>query len=108
MGLFVNLKGKGRKDSESNKNIINEKAEILIDAIRDSIEIARTSPDLEIKKAKLKDAMKKVIHLMDMANHHPFLVSKKLSAIYVSIREIRNEIKAMESKRISFDKREVA
>jgi hypothetical protein len=108
MGLFVNLKSMGRKESDSDKNSVNRKSELLIGIIRDSIETARISPDLEIKKTSLDIAMKQVIELLAMANRYPFIASKKLSSIYTSIREVRNEIKLMESLNIPFDKREVA
>jgi hypothetical protein len=108
MGLFINLSGVIRKDSESNRNRVNQQSEALISIIRDSIETARVTPNLEMKKASLDFAMKKVIDLIALANRHPFIASKKLSSIYVSIREVRNEIKSIESETVPYSKLEVA
>ena len=108
MGLLFNFKGIIRKESESSRSQVHKKSEVLITIIQESIEIAKVNPNLEIKKARLDFAMKKVIELISMANRHPYIESKKLGSIYASIREVRNDIKALESVMVPFSKREVA
>jgi hypothetical protein len=50
----------------------------------------------------------KIIELISLINKYPVVESKKLSAIYNAIREVRTEIKALESKVIPLNKRDVA
>ena len=95
-------------ESESKKERVNKQSENLIEIVSESLQIAKISPNLEVKKARLDYAMKKVIDLIAHINRHPSIDSKKLSSIYVTIREVRNEIKSMESAINPFGKREVA
>jgi hypothetical protein len=108
MGLFFNLTGGIKKESESKKSRVCKQSEMLIEIVNESIQIAKVSPNLEVKKARLEYAMKKVIDLIALINRHPSVDSQKLSSLYVSIREVRNEIKSMESTINPFGKREVA
>jgi hypothetical protein len=108
MGLFFNLTAGIKKESESKKGRVSKQSEMLIEIVNESIQIAKVSPNLEVKKARLEYAMKKVIDLIALINRHPSIDSKKLSSLYVSIREVRNEIKSMESTINPFGKREVA
>jgi hypothetical protein len=108
MSLFVKLKSGKKKYSEAFMSSVNQQANSLIHIVRESIQIANASPDLETKKARLEFAMKKVIDLIALSNRFSFIDTKKISATYTSIREVRNEIKAMESVTKSFNRREVA
>ncbi|MBK7213187.1 MAG: hypothetical protein IPH88_07825 [Bacteroidales bacterium] len=108
MGLFINLKSNKKQYSEAFKSSVNQQANSLILIVRESLQIANASPVLETKKARLEFAMKKVIDLIALANRYPFIDSKRISSTYTAIREVRNEIKAMESDVKSFDRREVA
>jgi hypothetical protein len=108
MNFFVSLKSEKKKYPESVMSNVNQQANSLILIVRESIQIANNSPDLETKKARLDYAMKKVIDLIALANRYPFIDSKKISATYASIREVRSEIKSMEAIVKAFDRREVA
>jgi hypothetical protein len=108
MGLFFNIKSGKTKYSPAFKNSVDQQANSLIVIIRESVQIASASPNLEIKKTRLDFAMKKVIDLIALANRYPFIDSKKISATYNSIREVRNEIKMMESEGVSYRNLEVA
>jgi hypothetical protein len=108
MSLLVNLPGSKSKDPAVVKMTAKQQSEKLMAIINESIQIGLTSPDLETKKARLEYAMKKVIELISLINKYPVVESKKLSAIYNAIREVRTEIKALESKVIPLNKRDVA
>jgi hypothetical protein len=108
MSLFGNSKSTRKKYSEAFMTSVNQQANSLIHIVRESLQIASASPDLETKKARLEFAMKKVIDLIQLSSRFSFIDTKRISSTYVTIREIRNEIKAMESVRKSFDRREVA
>jgi hypothetical protein len=108
MNLFSSLISVKKKDQESTKRSVNQQTEMLIEIINESIEIAKVSPNLEVKKARLDYAMKKVIDLIALVNRYPFIASKRLAPLYASIREVRNDIKSMESVMARFGNKEVA
>jgi len=107
-GLFKKRKKEVQKDSSSLRKNVNQQSDILIGLINESLEIAKVSPTLEAKKARLDFAMKKVIELIALANRHPYIATKKLANIYSSIREVRNDIKSMETIMVRVGKKEVA
>lgn len=97
MGFFDNMfKGiKHYPDSVRKRVILS--AESLSRIVIESIASASNSNDIDTKKSRLDYAMKKLVELIKLANEYPFLDFRKISSIYDSIREIRNEIKEMES-----------
>lgn len=96
MGFLDNVfKGSG-KYPKSFVNSITHSAETLYTIVNESIQLAMSAPDLDTKKSRLEYAMKKLVELIKLANEYSFLDFKKISSIYESIREVRNEIKQME------------
>lgn len=96
MGFLDNVfKGSG-KYPKSFVNSITHSAETLYTVVNESVQLAMSASDLETKKSRLDYAMKKLVELIKLANEYPFLDFKKISSIYESIREVRNEIKEME------------
>lgn len=96
MGFLDNMFKGGSKYPKSFVNSITQSAESLYTVVTESIQLASTSNDLQIKKSRLNYAMKKLVELIKLANEYPFLDFRKISSIYDSIREIRNEIKDLE------------
>jgi hypothetical protein len=96
MGFLDNVfKGSG-KYPKSFVTSITQSAETLYTIVNESIQLAMSAPDLDTKKSRLDYAMKKLVELIKLANEYSFLDFKKISSIYESIREVRNEIRQME------------
>jgi hypothetical protein len=96
MGFFDNM-FKGMKHyPDSVKKKISNSAEGLTRIVNESIALASAAPDIETKRSRLDYAMKKLVELIKLANEYSFLDFRKISSIYDSIREVRNEIKEME------------
>lgn len=96
MGFFDNVfRGKGKYPNSVVKSV-KQSAETLNTIVNESIQLASSSIDLETKKSRLDYAMKKLVELIKLANEYSFLDFRKISSIYESIREVRNEIREME------------
>ncbi|NVO21705.1 MAG: hypothetical protein HXX13_18545 [Bacteroidetes bacterium] len=108
MGLFNNLFKSKRVDTQSRSVRVLKRADLLLEVIRESIEIAKVTPDVDDKKARLEYAMKHVIELIALSNRYPIVNLKSLSTYYASIREIRNEIKLIQTVGVPYNKLEVA
>jgi hypothetical protein len=96
MGFFDNMFKGVKHYPDSVKKRISHSAEGLTRIVNESIALASTATNVETKKSSLDYAMKKLVELIKLANEYPFLDFRKISAIYDSIREVRNEIKEME------------
>jgi hypothetical protein len=96
MGFFNNMFKGIKRYPESVKKRISHSAEDLTRIVNESITLASASSDIETKKTRLDYGMKKLVELIKLANEYPFLDFRKISTIYDSIREVRNEIKEME------------
>jgi hypothetical protein len=96
MGFFDNMFKGMKRYPDSVKKRISHSAEALTRIVNESIALASTSSDVETKKSRLDYAMKKLVELIKLANEYPFLDFRKISTIYDSIRDVRNEIKEME------------
>ena len=81
-----------------------QSAEALNTIVNESIELASSSSDLETKKSRLDYAMKKLVELIKLANEYSFLDFRKISSIYDSIREVRNEIREIERPAVRHEK----
>lgn len=96
MGFLDNVfKGSGKYPKSFVKSITHS-AETLYTVVNESIQLAMSASDLDTKKSRLDYAMKKLVELIKLANEYSFLDFKKISTIYESIREVRNEIKELE------------
>lgn len=97
MGLF-NLGSKRRKSYPASViRSMTQTAEELNAIVTESVQLAASASDLDIKKARLEYAMKKLVELIRLANEYSFIDFRKISAIYESIREVRSEIRDLES-----------
>jgi hypothetical protein len=96
MGFLDNMFKGVKHYPDSVKKRISRSAEGLTSIVNESIALASTATSIETKKSRLDYAMKKLVELIKLANEYPFLDFRKISAIYDSIREVRNEIKEME------------
>ena len=68
MGLFDSMFKSGGKYPASFVRSIIQTAESLYIVVSESIQLASTSSDLEIKKSRLDYAMKKLVELIKLAN----------------------------------------
>lgn len=96
MGFFDNMFKGIKHYPDSVKKKISQSAEGLTRIVNESIALASTETNIETKKSRLDYAMKKLVELIKLANEYPFLDFRKISSIYDSIREVRNEIKELE------------
>jgi len=96
MGFFDNIFKGVKRYPDSVKKRISLSAEGLTRIVNESIALASAATSIENKKLRLDYAMKKLVELIKLANEYPFLDFRKISSIYDSIREVRNEIKEME------------
>jgi hypothetical protein len=96
MGFFDNMFKGIKHYPDSVKKKISQSAEGLTRIVNESIALASAATNIETKKSRLDYAMKKLVELIKLANEYPFLDFRKISSIYDSIREVRNEIKEME------------
>jgi hypothetical protein len=96
MGFFDNMFKGIKRYPDSVKNRITNSADGLTRIVNESIALASASTNIETKKTRLDYAMKKLVELIKLANEYPFLDFRKISSIYDSIREVRNEIKELE------------
>jgi hypothetical protein len=96
MGFIDNMfKGNGRYPKSVFKSV-TQSADVLNTIVNESIQLASNATDLTTKKSRLDYAMKKLVELIKLANEYSFLDFRKISSIYDSIREVRNEIREME------------
>jgi len=76
---------------------MTQAAEELNAIVAESVQLAAEASDLDIKKARLDYAMKKLLELIRLANEYSFIDFRKISGIYEQIREVRSGIRDMES-----------
>ncbi|MBK7212181.1 MAG: hypothetical protein IPH88_02550 [Bacteroidales bacterium] len=96
MGIIDSLFKGGKHYPRSVVKSVTQSAEALYTIVNESIQLAGAAPDLDTKKKKLEFAMKKLVELIKLANEYSFLDFRKISTIYDSIREVRNEIRELE------------
>jgi len=96
MGFLSNLFRGSSGYSKATIKSITRSADALNTEVTHSIRLAAAASDIETKKQKLDYAMKRLVELIKLANEYYFIDFRKISAIYESIRDVRNEIKNME------------
>jgi hypothetical protein len=101
MGFLSNLFRGSSGYSKATIKSITRSADALNTEVTHSIRLAAAASDIETKKQKLDYAMKRLVELIKLANEYYFIDFRKISAIYESIRDVRNEIKNMEAAPLS-------
>lgn len=108
MNLFFGRKKETQKHSTSNRAQVAQYVNSLVEQVNVLLDEAQTSTNIDLKKEKLSIAMKKVLDVLAIARKHSSIDTRKISATYIIIRDLRNEIKTMEATPLRVERRDVA
>jgi len=108
MSLFFKRKQETEKEPTSKRPQVAQYVNSLVDQVNVLLNEAQSSTNIETKKEKLSVAMKKVLDVLAISRKYSFIDTRKISATYTIIRDLRNEIKTLEAMPLRVERRDVA